>query len=70
MGSSANFNVNLELPKVAVTGQVHEDSQAYCIFNNWETRDNLAKIKGAYGDGCDRRFSSKTPFGTWYCYAK
>lgn len=61
-----NVGVNLVLPEMTWTGDAREDNTTYCIFNDWNARDRLAKLRGTY----NRRFSRRTPFGTWYCYSK
>lgn len=50
------------------TGTVKENDEVWCVFNDWEARDQKARIEGTYDNG---RFSIGTTFGgRWYCCKK
>jgi hypothetical protein len=47
------------------SGSIKETNDYWCIFNNWQDRDNYAHAHGTYDNG---RFSTGTMFGgRWYC---
>ena len=50
-----------------ITGEVRQDSETWCVFNDWEARDQQARIRGTYNTG---RYSISTPFGKWFCTMK
>lgn len=50
------------------SGTVKENDEVWSVFNDWEARDQRARIEGTYDNG---RFSIGTTFGgRWYCCMK
>jgi len=53
---------------VQPSGSIKETDDYWCIFNNWQDRDNYARAHGTFDNG---RFSTSTTFGgRWYCSVK
>ena len=40
-----------------MTGTVQQDSESWCVFNDWQARDQQARIRGTYDTG---RYSMRT----------
>ena len=60
--------ITLSIQSLAlITGNVWETTEAWCVFNDWEARDQQARIRETYDAG---RYSIDTPFGRWYCTMK
>ncbi len=50
------------------SGTVKENDEVWSVFNEWEARDQRARIEGTFENG---RFSIGTTFGgRWYCCMK
>ena len=50
------------------SGTVKENNEVWCVFNDWQARDNRANFEGTFNNG---RYSTGTPFGgKWYCTMK
>lgn len=50
------------------SGTVKENDEVWSVFNEWEARDQRARIEGTFENG---RFSIGRTFGgRWYCCMK
>lgn len=76
-GASASLDLNALINQssdffrnigISPSGATHETNDYWCVFNEWQARDNFARSRGTYDNG---RWSLPTWFGgRWYCAAK
>lgn len=53
---------------ITPSGTVRESNDVWCVFNDWQARDQRANGEGTFEEG---RFSIGTTFGgRWYCCKK
>jgi hypothetical protein len=67
--ADANHNLaKAELLRlIQLSGTVDNTDEHWCVFNNWEDRDNRASAARRF----DNRYSVAGTFGgRWYCYLK